>query len=379
MLADMATGQYNPGIAALLGRAPRFPLAHLPTPLETARSLEASLPATRLFFKRDDCTGLALGGNKTRKLEFSIGHALELGATALVTASGLQSNHIRQTAAAAARAQLSFHAVVAPTLAHFPRAHIESGNLLLDGILGAHFHVAPNEASLEMTAGMVARRLKAAGERPFIIPLGASDGVGSLGYVQCALEILDQCVMLSITPGAIFIATGSCGTQAGLLAGLRLCGSEIPVIGISVSDPAPVKCDRIRFCLGMLEEALGCAIPIPHDEIIVFDGYAGEGYSHQTEAANSWIRHVARSDGVLLDPIYTGKAFAGMADLLQSGMFAGEDIIFLHSGGAPALFADPGQLWRPERDAPEIAALYERAGMFGDELRSTKTGKGKTT
>lgn len=359
-----------PTVAAWLDRAPRFPLAHLPTPLEPLRCLQEALPDIRLYIKRDDCTGLALGGNKTRKLEFSIGEARARGATALVTASGLQSNHIRQTAAAAARAGLAFHAVVAPALDRFPRAHIESGNLVLSGILGARFHLAPDEDSLEALAAEVVAQLQAAGERPYFIPLGASDGIGSLGYVACAGEILDQCRALGVAPEAIFTATGSCGTQAGLLAGLRLNGSPIRVIGLSVSEPAKVKRAKIWACLASLGEVLGRAIPVGEEDIVVHDDYAGDGYSHPTDAANSWVRRVARSDGVLLDPVYTGKAFSGMADLLTSKKpVARGDVVFLHTGGAPALFADPRGLWRAERDAPDIAALQPRAAAEGSQSR----------
>lgn len=355
----------------------RVPLAHLPTPLEQTRA-RASLPDVRLFIKRDDCTGLAFGGNKCRKLEFSIGQALAAGATAIVTASGLQSNHIRQTAAAAARAGLSFHAVVAPVLDHFPRSHIDSGNLALSGILGARFHLAPDEDSLEAVAAEVVQELEAAGERPFLIPLGASDGVGSLGYVVCAIELLDQCAAQKIAPQAIFTATGSCGTQAGLLAGLRLRGSQIPVIGISVSEPAGVKREKIRTCLASLEEVLGLKTGCRNDEIIVHDDFVGGGYSHPTDDAEFWIKNLARSDGILLDPIYTGKAFAGMMGLLQSqAIKASGDVIFLHTGGGPALFADPQQLWRPEQEAPQITALYERAEERVG-LRALSTRKGES-
>lgn len=321
------------------------------------------MPGVRLFIKRDDCTGLAFGGNKSRKLEYSIGRALAERATALVTASSLQSNHVRQTAAAAARAGLPFHAVVAPALDHFPASHIDSGNLALSAILGAYLHLAADDDSLEESAAAVVRELEANGERPFLIPLGASDGTGSLGYVACALELLDQCASRDISPSAVFTATGSCGTQAGLLAGLRLSGSHIPVVGISVSEPAAVKREKVRACLDSLSETLDRSIACADEEIIVYDDYTGGGYAHPTDEADQWVRALARSDGLLLDPVYTGKAFAGMADLLRSGRIAARgDVVFLHTGGAPALFADPSRLWRPERDEPAIASLYARTG-----------------
>lgn len=369
-------GEGGSDLSAKLGAMARFSLAHLPTPLEAARGLESAAAHVRLFIKRDDCTGLALGGNKSRKLEFTLGAALEQGASVLVTASSLQSNHIRQTAAAAASAGLDFHAVVAPALDHFPSLHLESGNMLLSGGFGATFHVAPDETALDSLAAEVVEALARKGERPYFIPLGASDGIGSLGYVACALEILGQCASAGIAPRAIFTATGSCGTQAGLLAGFRLSGARIPVIGISVSEPAEVKCAKIRACLTDIGKTLGETIPVSDGEIVVHDAYVGEGYSRPTAAATHWIRALARSDGILLDPVYTGKAFAGMADILGTPAFAGSgDIIFLHTGGVPALFADPCALWRPDRNDPEFAALSARETAPGAASRYDDEGQ----
>lgn len=352
MTADIAK------VDQLLARQPRFPLATVPTPLDP---LLAQLPGRhgRIFVKRDDCTGLALGGNKTRKLEYTLGHARSRGATALFTASGIQSNHVRQTAAAAARAGLPFHAVVAPALPRFPRAHLESGNMLLDMLFGAELHLVEDETLAEAEMTCIAEALSAAGGRPYIIPLGASDGIGSLGYVRCAIELLDQVQMQGLDISHLFVATGSGGTHGGLLAGLRLAGSDMAVIGISVSEPSPLKQAKVRASIEGVAETLGVDLSIGDTDIVVHDAYAGAGYSHPTEAANDWVCAIARSDGLLLDPVYTGKAFAGMADLLGSDRL-GEvrDVVFLHTGGAPALFADPRLLRTPEADAPGMAALY---------------------
>ena len=348
-------------VSGCLARMPRFPLAALPTPLDVLLG-EIPGPHARIFVKRDDCTGLAMGGNKTRKLEYTLGHARELGATVLLTASGVQSNHVRQTAAAARRAGMAFHAVVAPALRSFPRAHIESGNMLLDMLFGTQFHLVEDEVDADAALARVAKDLRAKGERPYIIPLGASDGIGSLGYVDCALELLCQADVQSLELSHVFLATGSGGTHGGLLAGLRLAGSEVSVVGVSVSEPAPAKIAKVRASIGGVAEVLGVELDIRDDEIIVHDAYAGAGYAHPTAEANGWVRRVALSDGLLLDPVYTGKAFAGMADLLARGQIDNvRDVVFLHTGGSPALFSDPGLLVQVDRDAPALEPLHRSA------------------
>ena len=339
----------------LLASIPRFPLIAAPTPLDLVR---CEIPGFdgRLFVKRDDSTGFALGGNKGRKLEFTVADALAKGATALVTASGIQSNHVRQTAAAAAKAGLACHAVLTPALGCYPDAHIRSGNVLLDLIFGATLHLAAADADVEPTLARVVADLTAAGERPYLVPLGASDGIGSLGYVACAWELRDQCAQAGAEPAAIFVATGSGGTHGGLLAGARLDGWEIPIIGISVSEPAAAKRDRVRTAIALVAGVLGVPVPCDEVSIVVHDGYTGAGYAHQTVEANHWIRTLARSEGILLDPVYTGKAFAGMADILNQERI-GKDVVFLHTGGAPAIFADPASIVSIEIDAPALTDL----------------------
>ena len=337
---------------------PRFPLVQAPTALEP---VDIELPDFngRLFVKRDDCTGFALGGNKGRKLEFSIADALRQGATAVVTASGVQSNHVRQTAAAAAKAGLACHAIVSPALEQYPREHIESGNVLLDLLFGAALHLAPTPEDVDRVTGEVMDRIAGAGGRPYLIPLGASDGVGSLGYALCAAELRDQAEAQEVDPRLIFVPTGSGGTHGGLLAGARLDGWRVPVIGVSVSDPAPVKHEKVAASIAGVCSVLGAHNPVASEEIVVHDAYAGAGYAHPTEAANAWIVRLARETGLLLDPVYTGKAFAGMADLLAGPLGRkGGDVVFLHTGGTPALFSDPRLLVSVNRDAPELKPLY---------------------
>ena len=340
---------------AMLDAIPRFSLIDAPTSLDAIRCVIPGFGG-RLFMKRDDNTGFAMGGNKGRKLEFTIADALANGATALVTSGGVQSNHVRQTAAAAAKAGLACHAILTPALAHFPTAHVESGNVLLDMIFGATLHVAATEAEAEPLVARVMEELASLGERPMVVPPGASDGVGSLGYVRCAWELRDQCLAQGIDPVAVYVSTGSGGTHGGLLAGAKLDGWNVPIIGISVSEPAEMKRTRVRSAMMMIGERIGRAIPFEEADIVVDDAYTGAGYAHPTAAANGWVKALARSDGILLDPVYTGKGFAGMADRIGRAGIHG-DIVFLHTGGAPALFADPRLFVSIDADAPELLGL----------------------
>ena len=318
-----------------LSRFPRLTLAHLPTPLEQLERLGREL-GSRLFVKRDDCTGLAFGGNKTRKLEF----ALEQGADAIVTSGGLQSNHVRQTAAAAARLGLACHAVLDNPLSDPPPAYEHSGNRLLDELFGAVAHVVAG-AEVESRIEELTASLKTEGKTPYVVPLGASDGVGALGYVECARELLVQCEAANVQPSHVFLATGSAGTHGGLLAGLRLLGSHLAVVGVAVSETTEAKRAKVRDLVDQVSHVLGLReSSVDDDDIVVLDEYVGAGYGVPTAAAEAAIRRLARVEGLLLDPVYTGKAMAGMLDLLANRRLEGLcDPIFLHTGGTPALFA----------------------------------------
>ena len=332
-----------------ISKLPRVHLAHLPTPLEPLEALARRIGAApRLFVKRDDCTGLALGGNKTRKLEYTLGDALERGVDALVTCGGLQSNHVRQTAAAAAKFGLECHAVVTNPLTGTgygsSAVYGETGNLLLDNVLGCHMHeVADGGAATDNRIGELVTELQAAGRTPHVVPLGASDGVGAMGYAGCALELLEQCAADGIDPSHIVLGTGSAGTQAGLLGGLRAVGSDIEVLGIAISGTAAAKRSRVRAVLEQMEALWpGDAPAIRDEDIVVHDGFIGDGYALPSAAGTAAIRLAAETEGLLLDPVYTGKAMAGLLALVTDGPLAtGRDVIFLHTGGSPALFAYP--------------------------------------
>jgi len=324
-----------------LERFARVPLMHGATPLHTLPALARALDVARIYIKRDDCTGLAFGGNKTRKLEFTFGDALRRKADVVVTTGAWQSNHVRQTAAAAARLGLRCHAVVNSPLAAPSASYASSGNLLLDHVVGAQVHRVADDAAAQACVAELMAREAAAGAVPYLVPLGASDGIGALGYVACAQELLQQLDAEGARPSHLVLATGSAGTHAGLLAGLRAAGSDIEVVGISVSEPAPAKRARVGRVLDQLAEVAGQpALRVPDAQIVVLDDYVGKGYAVPDPAADEALRLLASREGILLDPVYTGKAMAGFLDLVRGGKLAGlRDPIFLHTGGAPALFA----------------------------------------
>lgn len=324
-----------------ISRLPRFPLAHLPTPLQRAERLGAALGGLDLWIKRDDCTGLALGGNKTRKLEYALGEALAQGADTLVTCGGYQSNHVRQTAAAAAIAGLACHAVISVSAPDRGPGYLTSGNVLLDRLLEARLHVASDPGpGTEKTLRNLMAQLSAEGRRPFLIPLGASDGIGSVGYVVAAEELLEQCRSRGFEPSFLVLVTGSAGTHAGLLAGLRAAGAATAVIGISCSGRADMQQARVRRVLDDLGQRALLPAGIPDHAIIVHDDWRGPGYAIPSRSGLDAIRLAARTEGLLLDPVYTGKGMAGLIGLSRRRAFRqGEKVVFLHTGGAPALFA----------------------------------------
>lgn len=345
-IADVRTGNHVKTPSdwrRKLAQVARVELAQIPTPLAPMPRLRGALGArSRLFVKRDDCTGLAFGGNKARKLEFTIAAAIAAGADTLITTGGIQSNHVRQTAAAAARYGLACHAILDNPLNDPTPGYLASGNRLLDELLGARVHAAPaGEAAIAACVTGLAEEIEAGGGHPFVVPLGASDEIGSLGYVVCATELLAQIAAQGLDVSHVVLSTGSAGTHAGLLAGLRLEGSAIRIIGVSCSEPAAVKMAKVEDISSRIFHLLGQE-PLRGvlDDIRVYDNYVGAGYGSRTEAAEQAIRLVASTEGILLDPVYTGKAMAGLIDLIAHDALSGaRDVVFLHTGGAPALFA----------------------------------------
>ncbi len=324
-----------------LGGFPRQRLAHLPTPLQPMPRLSKTLGGPALWIKRDDCTGLATGGNKTRKLEFLMGAAQAEGADGVITFGALQSNHARQTAAAAARLGLNCDLILITGMDYCERSWLESGNRLLDELLGARLHLVDDEAA---AARRLAQLLDSAQDtdriRPYIIPTGGSNWTGALGYVDCALELRDQLHEQAARVDTLVHATASMGTQTGLAVGMNLVAPQISVRGVNVyaADVATQR-NELRSRCDELAEQLGVAAPA-EDKLIIEEGFRGPGYGVPTEAMLEAVELVARLEGILLDPVYTGKAMAGLIEAARRGRLSDRgEVVFLHTGGVPGLFA----------------------------------------
>lgn len=324
---------------------PRFRLVHRPTPLTELGRFAAALArkgmrCPRLLIKRDDCTGLAGGGNKTRKLEFLLGEAMAAGADTLVTTGAIQSNHARQTAAAAAAAGLHAKLILFDTVPYMRPGYRLSGNRLLDRILGAEIEIVPGGSEPEQVFSRVMDDLRGRGRRPFFIPTGGSTTTGALGYVAGFSELMDQLTESGIEATRIVHASSSGGTQAGLVAG-SVIRSEAPAIhGINVyrADHQAMLTDIHRLACATAAR-LGAGQSSP-EKIILEDGFVGPRYGIPTDETIDIIELLARTEGILLDPVYSGKAMAGLVSLIQSGRIpADEPVVFLHTGGVPALFA----------------------------------------
>ncbi len=316
---------------------PRRRLAHLPTPLEPLPTLSTELGIDPLWIKRDDCTGFALGGNKVRKLEFLMADAEMAGATAVVTAGGTQSNHVRQTVAAATKLGLSAHCVLERVKTH--DLYENGGNAFLDRLFGASLY--PIDVGTDVDAAMadIAADLSARGETPYIVPVGGSNPLGCMGYVECAWEMAAQFRELGLHPGLIIHASGSAGTQAGLLVGLALAGLEIAVMGMCVSRGGDAQRAKVAMLVDEVCALLGRPDLSEVIEVHCDGAYVGPGYGEPTAEMSSAVTLAARTEGLVLDPVYTGKAMAGLIDYANSGKLEGiGPVVFLHTGGSPALF-----------------------------------------
>ncbi len=320
----------------LTDRRPRVSIAHLPTPLEMLPRLTALLRGPQLWVKRDDQTGLATGGNKTRKLEFLVAEALAQKADTLVTCGAAQSNHARQTAAAAARFGLACTLV----LRGRPPAQAQ-GNLLLDALLGADV-VWAEDAPITERLEEVADALKAQGRHPYVVPYGGSNPVGVCGYVAAMEELLAQTAQAGIFFDCIVLASSSGGTQAGLMVAARALGYRGRILGISVDLPAGPLCQRMAELAAATADYLGLPLSFVPEDFAVEDGYLGGGYGVIGDLEREAIRLLARTEGLLLDPVYTGRAFGGLIDLIRRGAFSPQErVLFWHTGGIAGLFARP--------------------------------------
>jgi len=317
----------------------RVRLGHFPTPIDELQRLSSLLGGPRILVKRDDLTGLATGGNKTRKLEYLIADALSQDATTVITAGAAQSNHARQTAAAAARYGLQCVLVLGPMA-----PAVITGNLLIDDLLGARIRWTGGR---DPYAAMndVAREEREAGRRPYIIPVGGSNAIGASAYVVAMDEAVRQALDRDLHIDHIVVASGSGGTQAGLVAGARASNFRGRILGISVSRTAKVLSQVVLDLAQLTSDSLGLRVTIDAESVQVNDDYLGDGYGIMGEAEREAIRLVARQEGLLLDPVYTGRAMSGLIDMIGRGEFTRkETVLFWHTGGTPALFAYADQL-----------------------------------
>ncbi len=305
------------------------------TPLQEMQNLQKALGVRqRLFVKRDDLTENGLGGNKNRKLDYVMKEARDKRADTIVTWGAAQSNHMRQTLAFAKRLGMDCHLLV-----NGRTDEPVQGNLLLYKIMGAHLHFEPDSAKCPDACEAIAQSLWAEGRNPYVVSLGASVALGSVGYVDSYDEIVAQCRAIGVTPGAIFLATGSAGTQAGLEAGARLSDVRCDIHGVAVSRDRAAQAQMVAAQTNALLDFLGCALRVQDAEIIIHDTYYGESYGCRTQSAIDAILTLARTEAIILDPVYTGKAMAGMLDLLRKGRLDQYDaVVFVHTGGSPALF-----------------------------------------
>lgn len=322
-----------------LSRFPRLGIAHLPTPLEPMTRLTAALGGPRLWVKREDCTGVGLGGNKLRKLDFVLHEAIATGADTLVSGGVVQSNSQRQVAAAAAKLGLTCHlAVYHGRLAPPSDEYDRTGNALLNRLFGATLHDVPWNGDRNGAIRALAGRLRAEGRKPFVVPYGVSSPLGAIAYATTALEIAEQSVALGFEPTAIVHCSGSAGTQAGLVVGAAACLPNTRVVGIDI-DAEPERVCTDVFSYGRDASAL---LDRPFDEatVEVVGGHAGPAYGVPHAATIEAIRLGAQLEALVLDPVYSGKGLAGLVALIRAGRWtSGQDVVFIHTGGAPALFA----------------------------------------
>ena len=310
----------------------RVPLAHLPTPIEALPRLSRLLGGPQLFIKRDDLTGLGMGGNKTRKLEYLAADALAEGAKTLITTGAVQSNHCRQVAAAAAKLGLDCQLILAGD-----EPGEAQGNLLLDKLSGAQIFFT-SKANRDQELQLRFQQAQRDGQKPYLIPYGGSNTIGALGYLNAMVELKDQ----GLEPDWIVFATSSGGTQAGLILGAHITGFRGKILGISIEHSSDPFSAQIADLANKTVDELGYDWSVTSREVLINDSYCQAGYGVLTSAEIEAVNLFARTEGILLDPVYTGRATAGLLDLIRKGFFRPEEkVLFWHTGGTPALFAEP--------------------------------------
>ncbi len=326
-----------------LARFPRVRLGHMHTPLEAMPNLSKLLGGPTLYIKRDDCTGLSSGGNKTRKLEFLMADAIEKGADTVITQGAVQSNHARQTAAAAAKLGMKCEILLENRTGSNSPDYCGSGNVLLDHILGAPTRMYPGGTDMNAAMETVAEEVRGRGGKPYIIVGGGSNAIGALGYVNAAMELVTQANDMQLRIDHLVHATGSAGTQAGLVVGLEGCRSHIPVLGIGVRAARTQQEENVYKLACATAELLGIPGSVAREKVVANTDYVGDGYGMPTDGMIEAINLLARTEGILLDPVYSGKGMAGLIDLVRKGHFKkAENVVFLHTGGSVGLFGYNG-------------------------------------
>jgi len=322
-----------------LARFPRFGLAHLPTPLEPLKRLSAFLGGPRLWVKREDASGLGFGGNKLRKLDYVLHEAIAAGADTIVSGGVVQSNSQRQVAAVAAKLGLECHLAVYHGRLEPPTPEYQSsGNALLNRLFGAHLHDVPWTGDRNTAIRDLVRQLEHAGRKPFFVPYGVSNELGAIAYATTVLEIAAQAAQHAFEPAAIVHSTGSGGTQAGLVVGAAIALPRTRVVGIDIdAEPDRVRADVVEFAR---QAATRLRVPFDAATVEVVAGHAGPAYGVPHAATIEAIRLAGRLEALALDPVYSGKGLAGLIALIRDGRWKhDEDIVFIHTGGSPALFA----------------------------------------
>lgn len=333
-----------------LARFPRLHLAHLPTPLEPMLRLSKEL-GVEVWIKRDDCTGMSTGGNKTRKLEFLMADAEAQGADMVMTQGAIQSNHARQTAGCAAKLGLKCHILLEDRAQYDNHNYNHNGNVLLDHLHGSTTEKFPNGHDMVVEMEKAAEAKRAEGFNVYVIPGGGSNPTGALGYVNCAFELLGQVNDRGLGIDRLIHATGSSGTQAGLVTGLQAMNANIPLLGIGTRAPKEKQEQMVYDLAVKTAEVLGCPSVVARKDVIANSDYVGEGYGLPTKAGIEAIQMFAELEGILLDPVYSSKGAAGLIDLARKGYFdKDERIVFLHTGGSAGLFGydfafDHTDLW----------------------------------
>ncbi|MCH7817653.1 MAG: D-cysteine desulfhydrase family protein [Proteobacteria bacterium] len=330
----------------LTDKYPRAILSHTPTPFEFLKNMSKNLGGAQIWIKRDDCTGLAMGGNKSRQLEYYFGEAIANKADTILITGAVQSNYARCAVSAARKFGMAVEVQLEERTPNRPEQYYNSGNPYLMKLMGAKIHHYPDgedEEGADAALYMLAEKLRKNGKNPYVIPLaGHHAPIGALGYVDCAEELLRQFDDQNVQIDGIIIGTGSGTTHAGLVAGLRALGSKIRVYGFCVRRDKDSQTNRVFEKTKIVAEMIERPNIITADDIWVDDKMLRPGYGLLNDDVLNAIHKTAEWEGILLDPVYTGKAMAGLIHLVKSGAFTGkQNIVFLHSGGTPAIFGYP--------------------------------------